>query len=92
MTVCSPRQSKKTWLKSIRRECYTRYDAVQLEALGVYGTYCGLSRRPAGVFDKATAPAGCQLCRARLRCSLLVLHSLKALHNEAVNGLPGPDR
>ena len=45
--------------------------------------------RPAGVFDKAAAPAG---CRPRLRCSFLVPDSRKALRNEAVNGLPRRDR
>jgi hypothetical protein len=85
-----PQRNEEEALKWVRWECYKRYHAVYVEALGVYWTYCGLSRRPAGVFDETTTPpARCQHCRSRIRYAFLVPDSLRALRNQAFNDLPG---
>jgi hypothetical protein len=74
--------------------------AVCVEALGVYWTYCGLSRRPGGIRgDKlrrrrgadSAAPGFAARGRSRLRCSWLVPDSLNALRSEVLNGLLEPE-
>lgn len=65
------------------------HHAVYVEALGVYCMYCGHIRRPTGISHQTTVSAArCLDCRFRLRCAFLVPDSLKALRNDAVNGLP----
>ena len=49
-------------LKWVRWESLKRYHAVYVEAMGVYWTYCGLSRRPAGISDESEEPPA--RCRA----------------------------
>jgi len=67
-------------LKWVRWESFKRYHAVYVEAVRVYWTYCGLSRRPAGISDESEEPpARCRHCRLRIRSSFLVPNQLKAL-------------
>jgi hypothetical protein len=80
-------------LKWVRWESYKRYHAVYVEALGVYWTYCGRSRRPSAVFAETSAPpACCQHCRSRIRYSFLVPESLKALRGEDAASGPAQGR
>ena len=78
MTTFVPQRNEERALNWVRWERYRRYHGVYVEALGAYWTYCGLGRRPAGVFDETTGPLA--------RCPALPFpDALKALRKGAPN-------